>query len=434
MNAEPALIPFNPADYFTYVLHEEIRNAGMPGGYCGFVLELAGEPDFNRLQQRLDQLVVQFPIASAKLERRGKRFFWMTTGRRIMLERHQSSHNEGEAILGLQTAMDIFNQPTLNLDPLPLRLHWIATGNGGLLLLNWIHPLLDARGGKILLDYLCSDRPDKFKESPSLIGEKLAQWRWWQKVRFFFKAKRHNHEAIRLDSCLPTAMEQGSQSLRLRIRRYSKDETLRISALAQQHTGLAGKTLYSIGCFMRAMELAGPPAAKAGYCIPYAFNLRRQNAPTPVFGNHVSCLFARATREQTRQRQGLFAHLLAQYRQTLQNELDIAYLPLMWLGQSLSPSRYAKLLRKQRSGGELSSLWFSDIGELRWNEAGFMGTRVSGMFHLCWMTFPPGLALLTGQLNGQITLSYSYLQPAVDEAWLEGLIARMDAELLETNP
>ncbi len=27
---------FNPADYFTFVLDQEIRNIGLPGGYCGF--------------------------------------------------------------------------------------------------------------------------------------------------------------------------------------------------------------------------------------------------------------------------------------------------------------------------------------------------------------------------------------------------------------
>ncbi len=430
MNTAPPPVPFNPADYFTYVLHEEIRNAGMPGGYGGFVLELKGEPDLERLQQRLDLLLEQFPHASGKIEQRGKRFVWIPTGRRIRLERHECAEDANR----VQAAVDIFNQPAPGPDGFPLRLHWIATKDGGLLLLNWMHPLLDARGAKIRLDYLCSDLPDKFKESPHLIGEKLAQWRWWQKARYFIKAKRHNHEAISVDSCLPTVTEEGPQYLRLRVRRYSKEESKRIAALAQQYTGLAGKALYTLGCWMRAMELAGPPAAKAGYCIPYAFNLRRQHAPTPVFGNHVSCLFARATREQTQQRQTLFTHLLTQYRQTVQEELDIAYLPLMWLGQWLSPTRYAKLLRKQRSGGELSSLWFSDIGELRWGEKEFLGARVSGMFHMCWMTLPPGLALLAGQLDGQVTLSYSYLHPAVNEVWLDSLIMWMDVELLETKP
>ena len=153
-----------------------------------------------------------------------------------------------------------------------------------------------------------------------------------------------------------------------------------------------------------------------------------------VFANHVSCLFARATREQAKERRVLLQHLLAQNRQVIAEELDYAYLPSMWLGQWLSPVRYAKLLRKQHSGGELSSLWFSDVGELRWGSSDFLGAQVAGMFHLCWMTLPPGLALLVGQMNGQLTLSYSYLHPAVDEAWLERLIAHMDAELLETTP
>ncbi|MDD5033365.1 MAG: hypothetical protein PHE55_01290 [Methylococcaceae bacterium] len=427
LSEEAGPIRFNPADYFTFVLDQEIRDAGMPGGYCGFVLELGGEPDLESLQRRLDLLLERFPRASARLEKRGKRYFWIPTGRRILLERHRCSDGDS-----LRIILEIFNRKPSSVEPMPLSLHWIAGEVGGLLLLNWIHPLLDARGGKILLDFLGSNQPEAFRESPSLIEEKLSQWSLWKKIRFFFKAKSHNEQANSLDSSLPTAAEQGKQSLRFKVRRYDAAETQRISRLAQQTTGLAGKTLYYIGCFMRAMEQAQVPVAKEGYCVPYAFNLRRQNAPTPVFGNHVSCLFARATRSQVGDRDGLFAHLLAQYRQTVQEELDFAYLPLMWLGQWLSPARYAKLLRKQKSGGELSSAWFSDIGDLRWGKEGFLGVPVDGLFTLCWMTLPPGLALLIGQSNGQLTLSYSYLHPAVDESWLERVMKRMDAELLET--
>lgn len=429
-NTSPPLnapIPFNPADYFTYVLDQEIRAAGMPGGYCGFALELAGTPDLEGLQQRLDLLVERFPQASARLEARGKRFAWLPTGRRILLQRHACAEG-GEA---LSIVQEIFNRPQ-PADALPLALHWIARGEGGTLLLAWLHPLLDARGSKILLDFLASPSPEGYRESPALIGVKLAEWSLWKKLRYFFKAKRHNEEVIGVDSCLPTEAESGPQVLRLRQRRYGAEESRRIARLAQQYTGLAGRSLYYIGCLMRAMEQAGPPAAKAAYCVPYAFNLRRQNAPTPVFGNQVSCLFARATREQVRQRKGVFDHLLRQYRQTVAEELDFAYLPLMWLGQWLSPARYAKFLRKQRSGGELSSLWFSDIGDVRFGQSGFLGQPVTGVSMLCWMTLPPGLALLAAQVDGRLHLSYSYLHPAVDEAWLEEVMARMDAELLES--
>ena len=418
---------FNPADYFTFVLDQEIRDAGMPGGYCGFALKLAAEPDLAQLQQRLDLLVENFPKASARIERQGKRYAWVPTGQRIQLERQQCQAGVNEAAETQRILLEIFNRP----ESLPLTMHWIAASCGGTLLLNWLHPLLDARGGKILLDFLASDQPEKFKESPSLIEAKLAQWRFWKKLVLLFKAKRHNNESNSVDSCLPTEIEQGPQTLRLKVRRFNQEESQRIAALARQHTGMAGRTLYYLGCFMRAMEFVGPPAAKAGYCIPYAFNLRRQNAPTPLFGNHVGCLFARATREQVRDRPGLFQHLLAQHSQVVRDELDLAYLPLMWLGQWLSPARYAKLLRKQHSGGELSSLWFSDVGDLSWGKKGFLGVAVTELCMMCWMTLPPGLALLIGQLDGRLTLSYSYLSPAVDEAWLDQVIARMDDELLE---
>ncbi len=417
---------FNPADYFTYVLDQEIRQAGMPGGYCGFALTLSIEPDLQRLQQRLDLLVEQFPKATARIERQGKRYYWVPTGSRLQLQQYRLQPGDDETLGRQRLLLEIFNRP----ESQPLTLHWIAGQSGGTLLLCWLHPLLDARGSRILMDFINAEYPERFKESPPLINARLAQWNWWKKLRLLLKARRHNDLANQLDSCLPTRIEQGPQTLRLELQRFDNEESRRIAALAQQHTGLAGRTLYYIGCFMRAMELSGPPAAKAGYCIPYAFNLRRQGAPTPVFGNHVGCLFARATREQAQDRTQLFAYLLSQHTQVVREELDLAYLPLMWLGQWLSPARYAKLLRKQHSGGELSSLWFSDIGDMSWRSNGFLGVPVTDITFMCWMTLPPGLALLIGQIEGRLTLSYSYLSPAVDECWLKTVIRHMESELL----
>lgn len=421
-------LPFNPADYFTYVLDQEIRDAGMPGGYCGLALQLAAEPDLSALQQRLDLLVERFPKASAIIEKRGKRYAWIATGRRILLERHRCDPTLDQPQETQRILLDIFNRPESD----PLTLHWIAGRSGGTLLFNWLHPLLDARGAKIVLDFLASERPERFQESPSLVEAKLAQWGLWKKLKLLIKAKRHNTQANSVDSCLPTANTQGQQTLKLKVRRFDIEQSRRIAETARQNTGLTGRTLYYLGCFMRAMERVGPPHARAGYCIPYAFNLRRQNAPTPVLGNHVGCLFARATREQVKDRKGLFDHLLAEHSKVVREELDVGYLPLMWLGQWLEPAKYAKLLRKQHSGNELSSLWFSDIGDLSWGKAGFLGVPVTDLSMMCWMTLPPGLALLVGQLDGRLTLSYSYLSPAVDESWLDQVLNRMDKELLES--
>lgn len=429
LNEEPVAAWFNPADTFTFVLDREIRRAGMPGGYCGFALELGSVPDLVLLQQRLDRLAECFPVATARLARRGKRYGWIATGRRLELERLDAPLGGDRETLCRQIAQGILNRPSGPESP-PLSLYWVACGHGGMLLLRWLHPLLDARGAKILLDFLGSAEPERFRESPSLVLQRLSEWSLWKKARFFIKAKRHNARINRLESCLPTRMEAGAQELRLRVRRYGPEDSERITRLALQYTGLAGRTLYILGCFMRALEQAGPPAAKAGYCIPYAYNLRRQNAPTPVFGNHVSCLFAQATREQVRDRDGLMAHLLAEYRRTVREELDLAYLPLMWLGQWLAPERYAPLLRRQPSGGELSSAWFSDVGEVRFGDSGFLGAGVTGLYYLTWMTLPPGLALLVGRMNGRFTLCYNALYPAVEEAWLDRVLEIMDRELL----
>jgi len=43
-----------------------------------------------------------------------------------------------------------------------------------------------------------------------------------------------------------------------------------------------------------------------------------------------------------------------------------------------------------------------------------------------------GTGAIAGQLDSRLTLSYSYLHPAIDEDWLDTILKLMDAELLES--
>jgi hypothetical protein len=74
------------------------------------------------------------------------------------------------------------------------------------------------------------------------------------------------------------------------------------------------------------------------------------------------------------------------------------------------------------------------LGDLSWRKTGFLGATVTDLTMMCWMTLPPGLALLAGQLDGQLTLSYSYLSPAINEVWLDQVLQVMQNELLDFRP
>ena len=128
----------------------------------------------------------------------------------------------------------------------------------------------------------------------------------------------------------------------------------------------------------------------------------------------------------------MFKHLLAQYQQTIREELDLAYLPLMWLGQWLSPGKICQVVAQtaQRRRIEFAVVFRHRrpvLGKKRL--PGRAGHR-----HVASVLddSAAGTGLLAGQLDGRLTLSYSYLHPAIDEDWLNAVMERMDAELLES--
>ena len=215
------------------------------------------------------------------------------------------------------------------------------------------------------------------------------------------------------------------------IKWLSEAQTGQVIKQARQHVGLTGTSLYYIGCLMRALEKMHPDSAGVAYCAPYAFNLRKQRALTPMTGNHLCALFAQAPRDVVQDRKKLFAHLKQQNAQVIRQQLDYAFLPLMWAGTWLSLAEYGKTLRlSYGSGKERSSFWFSDIGRLDIPADSFPGAEINGVFHVCQVTAPPGLAFLNCIYRNQLTLSYNFVEPVSNPGQIEKLHQLVLAELL----
>jgi hypothetical protein len=174
-----------------------------------------------------------------------------------------------------------------------------------------------------------------------------------------------------------------------------------------------------------------PDNTGEAYCAPYAFNLRKQRALAPMTGNHVCALFAQAPREIVQDRQKLFAHLKQQNAQVIRQQMDYAFLPLMWAGSWLSLAEYGKILRLSHgSGKERSSFWFSDVGRLDIPADSFPGAEIKAVFYACQVTTPPALAFLSCIYRNQLTLSYNFNEPVSNPEQIDKLHQLMLAELL----
>ncbi|MEQ1635642.1 MAG: hypothetical protein ABL903_03050 [Methylococcales bacterium] len=438
---DPIIEPLNPADYLTLAMDEEIRQENMPGSLCGFVLVLDSLPDIARLTPRITEFTGQFPLALASLQQQGDRFYWCKRAQTLpIFFTHDCPDPEQTEAFQQATLLHLLNQHLPRETIAPIEFHLITGKDTALFLLRWIHPFCDAKGADLILKYLCTedkaqreqfDRP----KSKALITVQLAKYKWWEKIKLFIKAKRYITRLDRYHSIQHARLDLKPKQLNYVTHTFTAEQSKRIAQQARAHTGLGGTSLYYIGCLMRALHTLAPEQPGAAYCVPYAFNLRKQNAQAPLLGNHIGTLFAQAPKTLLTNRQALFAHLQQQTKETIRQQLDYAFLPVMWAASWLSLKKYGPELRfSHNDGSERSSVWFSDIGLAEFAERSFLGADVIGLRHLCQISSPPGIALLVCQYRQQLTLSYNFIEPLFDEAWIKQLHLLMLQELLnETN-
>ena len=427
----------NPADSFTLAMDEEIRRDGLAGSLACYGLELANIPDIDALRQRIDEFGRRFPVARASLRQIGKRFYWCKrSDPPELFFQHHCPTDADEAQFRHAMLDRIMNEKLPRESIAPLEFHLLTGPSENVFLMRWLHPFCDARGADLIIKYLCtadSDQRQRFGqlETGPLVFEQLRKYRWWQKISLLLKGKRYIDRLDRLSSIQPLRHEPPPQRLEFAIRRLSEEQTERVVKLARQQVGLTGTSLYYIGCLMRALDKWRPDNPGEAYCVPYAFNLRKQRALSPVCGNHLSALFAQAPREIVKDRRKLFEHLKQQNTQVIRQQEDYAFLPLMWAGSWLSLAEYGKVLRlSYGSGQERSSFWFSDIGRLDLPADSFPCAEITDVFHACQVTSPPSLAFLNCIFRNRLTLSYNYVEPIADAETIDALHRLMLTELL----
>ncbi len=437
INKGNILEKLNPADCFTLAMDEEIRRDGLAGSQCGLVLELSNCPDITALQQRISEFSQRFPVAQASLQQIGRHFYWCKRDAPPPLFFQHHCPNDGNGVDFQQaTIARLMNHKQARETTPPIEFHLLTGTTRNAFVIRWIHPFCDARGADLILKFLCTADDAQRQQfglpaTAPLVNVQLGKYRWWQKINLLLKGKRYITKLDSLQSIQPFANGQPPQRLNYSVQRLSVAQTEQVNKLARQYVGLTGTSLYYIGCLMRALEKLQPDNPGEAYCAPYAFNLRKQRALSPMIGNHVCALFAQAPRSMVKDRQQLFGHLKQQNTQVIRQQLDYAFLPLMWAGSWLSLAEYGKTLRlSYGSGKERSSFWFSDIGQLNLLADSFPGAEITGLFHTCQVTAPPALALLCCIYQSQLTLSYNFVEPISTPEEIGKLHQLMLAELL----
>lgn len=440
-SANERLIPLNPADYFTLAIDEAIRNEGLSGNICIYGLELDKAPELHGLCERILEFVHRFPQANSSLIQKGRRFYWQirTESRQFFYQHHCPAHENEDAFVRL-TLSEIINRRQNREATLPVEFHLICGVSRTVFLLRWFHPWCDALGAELILRFLSEDHPERralfdLPQQPAPYQQRLQKYTWWEQLGFIFKTRAFMYKLDRLRSIQHARLDLKPQRLNFVHRHLSVEDSSRIAQESKNLCGLHASSLYFIGCLMRALFRLQTEADGDAYLAPYAFNLRKQKALAPLLGNHLAPLFAQADKALLADRDALFKHLKSAYSEVIQNRLDFAFLPVMWLASWLKLGAHASQLRQSYiHHGERSSFWFSDVGISELGTEGFLDAQVKNIFHLCQITSPPGLALLVGRHQGRITLSYNFIEPLFSQNFIENLDQTLQVELLGQLP
>ncbi len=439
LNKQDIIEGLNIADCFTLAMDEEIRHDGLSGNLCGLVVDLDQTPDIELLERRIKQFSESYPLAFASLQQRGKRFYWCQRDNTPQLFfQHHGTEDDLENDFHNLTLNQLINHKQQREKTTPIEFHLITSTTKNTFFIRWIHPFCDARGIDLILKFLSTESADlrlQFDQpnSKALVDIQLDKYRWWQKINLLFKGKRYIHNLDKLQSIIPFNTSQKTVSLNFSVQTLSQEQTRSVLKLARKQVGITGTSLYYIGCFMRALIQLQPDKEGQAYCVPYAFNLRKQRALSPIINNHVCALFAQAPAEIIKDREKLFAHLKQQNTDVIRQKLDYAFLPLMWAGSWLSLDKYGSILRLSSSGLERSSFWFSDVGKLDSPTDGFLGAKINSLFHLSQVTTPPGIAFLCCLYQNQLSISYNYVVPHTNAKQIETLQQLVLAELLKDD-
>lgn len=440
-NKQKYIEPLNFADSFTLAMDEEIRKDGLPGSYGCFALELSNTPELETLQQRITEFNQQFPVATASLQQLGKKFYWCKRKTIPQLFFHHPCP-EGQNEDDFQQHMidQIINHKQPRESITPIEFHLITSTTKNTFFMRWIHPFCDAGGANLILQFLCTADVEQrkkfgFPKTKPLVNIQLNKFSWWQKISLLIRGNRYT---VRLDKLLSVQpfypIQKPAETpphLNYTVQRLTEEQTTQVLKQASKTVGLTGTSLYYMGCLMRALEKMNPDSEGEAYCAPYAFNLRKQRALSPMTGNHVCALFAQATREIIKDREKLFTYLKQQNIDVIRQKLDYAFLPLMWAGSWLSLEKYGKILRLSGSTNqERSSFWFSDVGKLDIPTQSFPGAEINAVFHVCQVSTPPAFGFLSCIYNNQLTLSYNFIEPIISKQQVESLHALVLAELL----
>lgn len=411
------LAPLSGADYFMTAVDRLIRRSSAKGNVCHLVFDLQNEQfDSEAVAESIRRAPLVLMLKDVRLV---KSFF--TTG---FWKKHSPAPRHRDSIvIVLKEQFKESDLAAIDLNPNIQPSIQFRVYPDHKVVFSWHHSVLDAHGAEIFCrDMHSSDlvvKKDTILEDTAL-RERFKSSR--KLVRHIFLQARDVQASIKAHSILsPTKYLHHHCSL---------EEHNQISAAASNHRADLFVSLYVLACLTRAYREEFTVSDSRPLFIPVPHDRRRRGDDSLKIGNQLSFLYFRDLGHTSIQMS--FRNLVDQMHTSIAANHHNANMHFMSLARRLPMKAYLELLLKP-GGGQLGSLFFSDIGSSSDAISELGGAKVVTATHFPPNLAPPGFTCVTGMSRGRRFLTIVHDERYVSSNQAHGVMSRWREALIQVS-
>lgn len=439
-------VPLTGCDCFHLALDRMMRQSGQGPNVALAVVDLAGPVPPEALRRAVEGLSASFPMVAARARRRFPVAipFWSLPRRarppRISLwdetGRPAASASRGRAPIA--SAADVIRHRLAAGPPDDDNLMFDAVERADgstTLIATWRHPLLDAKGGELLLTALDALGRDPARD-PGLSAtapEKLPS----EKEPLRTRLEGMHSVGLRLDALRdPPFTSAGGPDARpsapcFRVLTLSDDDARIALARAEEHSGALAQMAFFLATAARAHHAVfrARAADPGAYVVTIPVQTRRKGATGPVFQNHLSILFFGVSCAEIEDLRELTRSLRGQLADMMRGRLDQRWADGLRLARRVPSSLLMHMMRR-RFRGEIASFFHSFTGAFANDVEMLLGTRVLNAYHVPTVSQPPGTGLFVGRHGGRLNVTLSWRRDALTDGEADVLLESVRSDFI----
>jgi hypothetical protein len=415
-------------DWVIHTLDHMMKSVTNSGNMSQIVLVLNAPLDEHEIRSRLNNFVRRFPVIQGAVARDFKLTpYWKIPasaehGVTVNVSYAGDMSPVDNLLHGLaKNANSSFRDNNEH-----IAFHFFQNNHRSSLAMTFDHRLFDARGAESFLNLFRQSLDNNGLSGDITFTSSMALTQWKRK---FLAGRSVNRRIIALSKATPKALPLvygRDRGFKYRLLNFSKQETKDIYDRAYCEAGYLMESPYFLAVITKTFHDLFSSMCDTGtsYVIPVTTDFRPGQDPLQeVFFNHVSYLFYQIPVRDADDMKVLIASFKRQMYDQVKSGFmkDLAEASLL---TRIAPPHLLGRLLYIPMKGKMATFAFSHLGKSSYESKTFMGSAISGLFHMPRVPIPPGIGFFSNYYNDQLNMVISYI---------DGLLTDDQVDLLEAG-